>query len=151
MDAENSLVATIAAVCGTQIGNEPGMKAIQVILAVLFAQCLGTAVHAGPYEEGLAAYKKQDYKGALRSYKLAAAQGNAYAQYNLGLMYANGVGVARNYVRADMWLTLAAASADQKVAYSILEMVAAKMTAGQILQAQALAKKCQQSNFKQCG
>jgi TPR repeat protein len=126
------------------------MKAIRAILAVLFAQCLGAEVHAGPYEDGLAAYKSHDYKGALRSYKLAAAQGNAYAQYNLGLMYANGVGIKKDIVHAHMWLTLAAASADQKVAYSILDMVAAKMTAQQLSASRAKSMKCQRSNYKLC-
>jgi len=34
----------------------------------------------------------------------------AYAEINLGVMYANGQGVAQNYVRAHMWFNLAAAN-----------------------------------------
>ena len=36
-------------------------------------------------------------KQRLSGIRLAAKQGNADAQYNLGLMYANGYGVAQNY------------------------------------------------------
>ena len=35
----------------------------------------------------------QDYKEALKWFRLAAAQGDAKAQYNLGVMYDNGEGV----------------------------------------------------------
>jgi hypothetical protein len=127
------------------------VKTAPAILVALFLPGLAGPANAGAYEDGLAAYNLRDYQSAARLYGLAATQGNAYAQYNLGLMYANGVGIAKDYIRADMWLTLAAASSDQKVAYSILELVAARMTAGQLQQAQAMTARCRQSNFKQCG
>jgi uncharacterized protein len=37
----------------------------------------------------------QDYAEAVKWYRLAAEQGNAQAQYNLGLMYANGMALFR--------------------------------------------------------
>ena len=37
-----------------------------------------------------------------------AEQGDASAQYTLGLGYANGRGVAQNYVQAHKWINLAA-------------------------------------------
>ena len=39
---------------------------------------------------------------------LLAEQGLAGAQYNLGLMYANGIGVPQNYAEAVSWYRLAA-------------------------------------------
>ena len=39
----------------------------------------------------------QDYVQALKWYRLAAAQGDALAQYNLGVMYAKGQGVPQDY------------------------------------------------------
>ena len=38
----------------------------------------------------------------------AATQGDALAQYNLGLMYANGQGVAQSYAKAFEWYSKAA-------------------------------------------
>ncbi len=38
----------------------------------------------------------QDYQEALKWYRLAAEQGNAIAQYNLGFMYDNGEGVPQD-------------------------------------------------------
>ena len=50
----------------------------------------------------------QDYAEAVRWYRLAAEQGNASAQHNLGLMYANGEGVPQDYAEAVRWYRLAA-------------------------------------------
>ncbi len=41
-------------------------------------------------------------------YRLAAEQGNAYAQFNLGFMYDNGQGVPKDYKTAVKWYRLAA-------------------------------------------
>ena len=48
------------------------------------------------------------YETAVKWYTLAAEQGTAFAQYNLGLMYNNGQGVPQDYETAVKWYTLAA-------------------------------------------
>jgi TPR repeat protein len=50
-----------------------------------------------------------DYVEAVRWYQLAAAQGLAGAQFQLGLRFALGQGVAQDYAVAVRWLRLAAA------------------------------------------
>jgi TPR repeat protein len=50
----------------------------------------------------------QDYVEAMRLYRLAAEQGYALARNNLGVMYANGEGVAQNYAEAVRLYRLAA-------------------------------------------
>ena len=50
----------------------------------------------------------QDYAEALKWYRLAAEQGNANAQDNLGVMYANGHGVPQDDAEAVKWYRLAA-------------------------------------------
>ena len=95
----------------------------------------------------------QDHKEAVRWYRLAAAQGDARAQNNLGHMYSNGIGVPQNYVRAHMWYNLSASSLsseDGKKAIENRNYVAAKMTPAQLEQAQEMARKCKESNFKNC-
>ena len=56
---------------------------------------------------------------AVELYTLAAEQGNANAQYNLGVMYAEGRGVPKNEQVAAAWYRKAAeqghASAQQKL------------------------------------
>ena len=50
----------------------------------------------------------QDYAEAVKGYRLAAEQGHARAQNNLGVMYEFGDGVPQNYAEAVKWFHLAA-------------------------------------------
>jgi TPR repeat protein len=50
----------------------------------------------------------QDYTEAVRWYRLAAEQGHAQAQNNLGDLYRNGLGVPQDDMTAHMWFNLAA-------------------------------------------
>ena len=80
--------------------------------------------------------------------------GGKVTQSDLGAMYADGHGVTQDYVRAYMWLNFAVASLigeDRKTATENRNRLAEKMTSAQIAQAQELARKCQQSNFRDCG
>jgi TPR repeat protein len=52
---------------------------------------------------------QQDYAKAKQLWEQAAAQGNAQAQYNLGLLYYNGQGVPQDYTKAREWFEKAAA------------------------------------------
>ena len=60
------------------------------------------------FQKGLDAVQRGDYTTALREWKPLAEQGVAFAQYNLGEMYANGQGVPQNYKTAVKWYRLAA-------------------------------------------
>ena len=66
----------------------------------------------GPSEEFMAASARGDYAAALRLLRPLADQGNALAQYNLGLMYADGHGVPRDYAEAVKWYRRAADHGD---------------------------------------
>lgn len=95
----------------------------------------------------------QDYKEAVKWYRMAAAQGAVDAQETLGLMYMDGTGVPQDYVLSHMWLAIAAANADdeeQQVLMDFLKLVAKQMTASQLAEAQALARKCTANKFKEC-
>ena len=94
------------------------------------------------------AYQRSDFNEAARLYRKEADQGDAEAQYNLGVMYANGKGVPQDYVRAHLWSNLAAAASlndswtvkDRDDAQVNREKIAAKMTPAQIAEAQKLAR-----------
>jgi hypothetical protein len=83
------------------------------------------------------------YSEKAKEYRLAAEQGNARAQYNLGSMYFKGQGVPQDYVEAHKWFNLAAArSPDKDATVTIVQgrdIVAAKMTPSQIAEAQKRA------------
>jgi TonB family protein len=96
-----------------------------------------------------------DINQALKWYLMAAAQGYAGAQNNLGLIYALGKGVVpADPVRAYMWLSLAASGLSGDVGKTVAEsrdVVASSMRSEQLASATELARKCQESGFKQCG
>ena len=62
------------------------MRLLKLLLLILVVCAAGPAV-AGPFEDGATAYAKGDYGTALRLWRPLAEQGDARAQYNLGLMY----------------------------------------------------------------
>ena len=63
---------------------------------------------AGPYEDAVAAYTRRNYTAAQQLWRPLAGQGNAAAQYNLGVLYDNGQGVPRDKAEALKWYRLAA-------------------------------------------
>jgi uncharacterized protein len=86
----------------------------------------------------------QDYAAALQWYCLAAAQGEAWAQFALGVMYSQGQGVPQDYVQAHKWFNLAAATHTKKEArdsaVKARDAAADQMTPAQIADAQKLAR-----------
>jgi TPR repeat protein len=103
------------------------------------------------YEKGRGV--RQDYAAALTWFRKAAAQGYAGPQNNLGLLYERGRGIRKDVVHALMWYTVAAAMLngdDGKTAVKRLDHLTSQMTAAQIEQAQEMARRCQQSQFKEC-
>ena len=85
----------------------------------------------------------QDDAEAARWYRLAADQGFASAQVSLGLLYENGEGVPQDYVQAHMWTNLAVAQSsgeDRDRRERNRDIIAAKMTAEQVVEAQRLAR-----------
>jgi hypothetical protein len=70
----------------------------------------GFAVSAGatPLDDAIAAGDKGDYATALRLLQPLAEQGDATAQYDLGIMYFLGQGVAKNPAEAANWFRRAA-------------------------------------------
>ena len=91
----------------------------------------------------------QDHQEAAKWYRLAAAQGVAEAQYNIGVLYANGQGVTQDFARAHMWYNLASSAGDADGAKN-RDIIAKIMTPQQIEKAQAMARACQERNFKGC-
>ena len=75
----------------------------------------------------------------VRWYRLAAEQGLASAQNNLGVMYGSGEGVPENDVTAYAWASLAAAQ-NTPQAGDLKQTIASQMTRAQIAEAQALAR-----------
>jgi len=61
----------------------------------------------------------QDDTDEVSRLRMAAEQGDAYAQYNLGVMYANGRGVPQNDTEAVRWYRMAAEQGDADAQYNL--------------------------------
>ena len=84
-------------------------------------------------------YAGDCWDGDVADCKVKAEQGDATAQYNLGVMYDNGRGVPKDYVMAHMYWNIAAVSGN-KSAIKGRGLVEKKMTSSQIAEAQKLAR-----------
>jgi TPR repeat protein len=109
------------------------------LAAIILGLSFAAPMAAGPLEDADAALKRRDYATALRFIRPLAEQGDASAQYNLGVLYDNGLGVPQDKVRAYMWFTLSAAQGRDGAA-AFRDLIARRMTPAQIEEAQKLTR-----------
>ena len=74
----------------------------------LLAALAAPGVALADYSEGLEAYERGDYQGALVEWQASAVAGDARAQYRLGRLHADGHGVEQDLRAAADWFQLAA-------------------------------------------
>ena len=96
-----------------------------LVFVLLFHPAIGQEVGAGndklsltqkawegdadaQFELGCSYSQLQDHEEALKWFRKSAEQGHAIAQYNMGLMSANGMGVSQNHKEAVKWYIKAA-------------------------------------------
>ena len=88
-----------------------------IVALALLATLSGASVAAGQtFDEAVAAYDRGDYATAVRGFLVHAEQGDATAQYKLGVMYNYGWGVPEDHAEAVRWYRLAAKQVHQSVA-----------------------------------
>lgn len=93
--------------------------------AIALAILLTTEVTvASPLEDGIAAHGAREYARAFALLRPLAEQGEAEAQNLLGLMFANGHGVARDDLRAVRWFRQAAQRNHGKAQRNLAYMLA---------------------------
>ena len=91
------------------------MKRLTTSICLILTLSLFSASNGwgADFYKGWDAYEKGDYATALREWEPLAKQGDADAQYNLGLMYANGEGVLQDNLYAHMWWNIAASQGNE--------------------------------------
>jgi TPR repeat protein len=77
------------------------------LLAIALAGGLAASPAAADYRAGREAYDAKDFDAARTEWTEAAVSGDAQAQFELGKMLANGVGVHKDLVAAYAWLVIA--------------------------------------------
>jgi TPR repeat protein len=71
---------------------------------------------------GLAAFKNKDYQRAYREWKAAADAGQAEAQFDLGVLYAQGLGVVRDFTVAASWYRKSAEQGNAEAQFALGQM-----------------------------
>ena len=82
------------------------IKKITILIATVFLTTFGSAAYAD-FSDGWDAATGGDYKTALKEWQPLADQGYAKAQYNLGVLYANGIGELKDLSKAKYWINKA--------------------------------------------
>lgn len=77
------------------------MRTLSTSLALLLFLTL--AAVAADFSAGLTAYQQKDYATAVKEWRPLAEKGDAPSQFNLGLMYVDGLGVPQDYNQALSW------------------------------------------------
>lgn len=88
------------------------------IALVLSIFCLALPVWAD-FQAGMTAHDREDYATALREWQPLAEQGNALAQYHVGMLYHKGRGVPQDDRQARKWYAKAAAQGQPKAQFSL--------------------------------
>jgi TPR repeat protein len=91
----------------------------------------------------------ENNKTAVKLYTLAAKQGYANAQDNMGALYEYGDGVFTDYRRAYMWYNLGSYNGSEK-AGKHKDTLAKEMTTADISKAQDMSSLCLESNYTDC-
>ena len=84
------------------------MPRITVALATMLSFMAFTPVAAQDLQKGVDAFNSGDFATALQELRPLAEQGDAEAQFNLGVMYYEGRGILQNFAEAFKWFRLAA-------------------------------------------
>jgi TPR repeat protein len=91
------------------------------VLFILLTLCVGAA-WGNEYEDGVAAFKSEDYETAFKKFKIATAQGNVDAQVFIGAFYVQGLVVKQDYHRAMGLFKLAANRGHTEAQFNIGQM-----------------------------
>ena len=92
------------------------MKAALVVLVLLLP---AGSVSAAVFSDGIAALEAKNFPGALAVFGPLAAQGNGDAQFMLGVMHENGLGVPQDMGSAASWYLKAAETGVASAQYNI--------------------------------
>jgi TPR repeat protein len=90
-------------------------------LSALFASLLSNQALAG-FDEGVAAYQAGDIQLAAKEFRAAAVAGNSDAQFNVGLMYEQGIGVSKDEQESLVWYRKSAEQGNSNAQFNLAVM-----------------------------
>lgn len=88
--------------------------------------CLGVLLCGLPLRAdvaaGMRAFQNKDYKAAFNEWRKAAETGQPEAEFDLGVLYAQGLGVARDLTQAEQWYRKAADQGNAEAEFALGQM-----------------------------
>jgi hypothetical protein len=97
----------------------PSAIRLSALFAALAFAIMPLRAVAAATDDGEKAYERGDYAAAIAAFEKAAAAGDADAQFNLGVMYEAGQGVAQDHARALAWWLKAAEQGHDGAQYNL--------------------------------
>jgi TPR repeat protein len=89
-----------------------------VFLSALFLS-LGINSAVAGFDEGIAAYQANNMPLAYREFRAAAEEGHSDSQFNVGLMFEQGIGVSKDEKEAIVWYRKAAMQGNVHAQYNL--------------------------------
>ena len=125
------------------------MRCLAVITLALLVL---TGCQSYPLREAAKAHR--DGAAEFKRIRPLAEQGDAGAQFNLGILYAEGKGVLKDPITAHMWYNIGSANASNGMAGTLAPVyrdnIERIMTSQQIAEATKRAKVCMSSDYEDC-
>jgi len=89
---------------------------------IFIVMILVLGVYANEFNQAVEDYKNGDYIKALNTFYALAKEDDAKSQYNVGLLYANGLGVQKDLVEAQQWYEKAAKQGNGAAQYNLAQL-----------------------------
>jgi TPR repeat protein len=90
----------------------------------LWIMVLATGVWASEFDVAVTEYNQGNYIKALDAFYTLAKEGDPKAQFNVGLIYANGKGVNKDTYQAMEWYKKAAEQGNTAAQYNLAKLIA---------------------------
>jgi uncharacterized protein len=94
----------------------------KLLLILMLAIMGGSVARAGDFDTAAKAYQKRDYVTAITLFFSLADKGHATAQFNLGVMHENGIGVVQDFKKSVGWYRMAAEQGYVKAQFNLALM-----------------------------
>lgn len=89
----------------------------------LWIVLLAAGLCAGEFEDAVSEYKQGNYIKALDAFYVLAKEGDPKAQFNVGLIYAEGKGVNKDIYQAMEWYKKAAEQGNTAAQYNLSKLI----------------------------
>jgi hypothetical protein len=97
-------------------------RANSVTLAIGMLLVAGASTVSADTAAGMEAFRNKDYQTAYRQWKAMAEAGQAEAQFDLGVLYAQGLGVRRDLSEAARWYRQSADQGNAEAEFALGQM-----------------------------